>query len=55
LRGFKRQALHAESLAFVHPSTGETLRFEAPMPADMLALLGTLRDDTASAAARGVA
>ncbi len=31
----RRQALHAESLAFVHPWTGEEMRIAAPMPADM--------------------
>jgi len=30
-----RQMLHASSLQFRHPRTGESLRFEAPMPADM--------------------
>ncbi len=30
-----RQALHARSLAFDHPVTGERLSFEAPLPADM--------------------
>ncbi len=54
LRGFKRQALHAESLAFVHPASGETLRFEAGMPEDMLALLAQLRQDTAEATAKGI-
>ena len=46
LRGFRRQALHAEKLSFVHPVSGETLSFESPLPADMTALIGTLRDDT---------
>ena len=48
LRSFKRQALHAEKLEFVHPVTGETISTEAPMPADMLALVATLRADTAA-------
>lgn len=48
LRSFKRQALHAEKLAFVHPVSGETISTEAPMPADMLALVATLRADTAA-------
>jgi len=30
-----RQALHAAVLGFVHPTTGEALRFEAELPADM--------------------
>lgn len=46
LRGFRRQALHAEKLSFVHPVSGETLAFESPLPADMVALIDTLRDDT---------
>jgi 23S rRNA pseudouridine1911/1915/1917 synthase len=33
--GLKRQALHAAVLGFRHPVTGETLRFEAPLPPDM--------------------
>jgi 23S rRNA pseudouridine1911/1915/1917 synthase len=36
--GLARQALHAAVLGFVHPITGERLRFEAPLPADMAAL-----------------
>jgi 23S rRNA pseudouridine1911/1915/1917 synthase len=36
--GLTRQALHAAILGFVHPVTGETLRFETPPPGDMRAL-----------------
>lgn len=36
--GLTRQALHAAVLGFVHPVTGETLRFETDPPADMVAL-----------------
>ena len=36
--GLTRQALHAAVLGFVHPITGETLRFESPLPRDMAAL-----------------
>jgi 23S rRNA pseudouridine1911/1915/1917 synthase len=32
---FPRQALHAFLLGFEHPVTGEEMRFEAPLPADM--------------------
>lgn len=39
VKGFKRQALHARLLAFEHPSTGDILRFEAPLPDDMTELL----------------
>jgi 23S rRNA pseudouridine1911/1915/1917 synthase len=35
LRTIERQALHAERLAFVHPSSGERLALEAPLPPDM--------------------
>ena len=40
--GFARQALHAAVLGFVHPITGETLRFETPLPPDMAALQSAL-------------
>ena len=52
LRGFKRQALHAETLEFIHPLSGEPIRCSTPMPADMQALVATLRDDTREAEAR---
>ena len=42
LSGFSRQALHAAILGFVHPKTGDTLRFEADMPADMTSLMRAL-------------
>ncbi len=47
LRGFRRQALHAEKLAFAHPASGETITVEAPAPADMQALIAALRADSA--------
>lgn len=34
-----RQALHAKTLGFVHPRTGETVRFDSPLPGDMLELI----------------
>ena len=43
VKGFGRQALHAAILGLEHPVTGEALRFEAPLPPDMEALLETLR------------
>lgn len=52
LRGFKRQALHAEVLEFTHPVSGEPVRCTAPLPADMQALIAALRDDTRQAEAR---
>ena len=41
--GFPRQALHARLLGFRHPATGERLRFQAPLPADMRELAEALR------------
>jgi 23S rRNA pseudouridine1911/1915/1917 synthase len=40
---FRRQALHAWLLGFIHPVTGEWLECRAPLPADMEQLLATLR------------
>ena len=40
---FKRQALHAFRLGFDHPANGRELRFEAPLPPDMVDLLERLR------------
>ena len=40
--GLSRQALHAAVLGFVHPVTGQRLRFESPLPPDMAALEGLL-------------
>ena len=50
LRGFKRQALHAETLEFVHPTSGEPVRCSAPVPADKHRLLAVLRADAKAAA-----
>lgn len=38
-----RHALHARSLTFRHPQTGEEATFEAPLPGDMTRLLERLR------------
>ncbi len=46
LRAFRRQALHAEKLSFIHPVGGEELSFEAPVPDDMVRLMDALREDT---------
>ncbi|MBN8814948.1 MAG: RluA family pseudouridine synthase [Sphingomonas sp.] len=39
---FRRQALHAAVLGFIHPITREALSFESEMPADMQELFDTL-------------
>ena len=44
LRGFRRQALHAAKLEFVHPVSGDNMRLEAEPPDDFKALLNALRD-----------
>jgi 23S rRNA pseudouridine1911/1915/1917 synthase len=41
---FGRQALHAATLAFSHPVTGERLSFSAPLPSDFQDLLGVFRN-----------
>jgi 23S rRNA pseudouridine1911/1915/1917 synthase len=42
IRAFRRQALHAERLGFEHPASREPVSFEAPLPADFVALLDAL-------------
>ncbi len=42
-RSFPRQALHAWRLAFAHPVSGESVHFEAPLPADLAELVASLR------------
>jgi 23S rRNA pseudouridine1911/1915/1917 synthase len=45
LRGFRRQALHAEKVEFAHPAGGATVSVQAPRPADLARLLDALRGD----------
>ncbi|SEJ44275.1 ribosomal large subunit pseudouridine synthase D [Sphingobium sp. AP50] len=40
--GFKRQALHAKTLGFIHPATDKPLLFQSVLPADMQELLSEL-------------
>lgn len=47
LRGFRRQALHAERLSFIHPATHEAVSFSAPRPPDLATLIEALRADLA--------
>jgi 23S rRNA pseudouridine1911/1915/1917 synthase len=46
-----RQALHAQSLGFVHPSTKKNIYFEAPLPQDFESVLVKWRNYTATSAA----
>ena len=43
IASFTRQALHASSLSFPHPRTGEPMRFEAELPADFRELMEAVR------------
>jgi 23S rRNA pseudouridine1911/1915/1917 synthase len=45
----ERHALHAHSLELTHPTSGERVRFEAPLADDMQGLLAWLRADVARA------
>ena len=41
---FRRQALHAAKLGIKHPSTGEYLSWEAPLPDDFVELLDSIKE-----------
>ena len=45
IQGFRRQALHAERLALLHPVTGEHLEWRAEIPADLAEVLAVLSED----------
>jgi 23S rRNA pseudouridine1911/1915/1917 synthase len=49
-----RVMLHARTLGFTHPITGQALAFSTPLPPDMAAVIQSLRETT-SARSRGVA
>ena len=42
IRKLKRQFLHAEVLGFSHPTTGEPMKFSAPLPPDLTQFLDQL-------------
>lgn len=44
----KRQALHARTLGFVHPSTSLTIDFESPLPVDMEEVIEKWRNYSAT-------
>jgi 23S rRNA pseudouridine1911/1915/1917 synthase len=46
LRQFRRQALHAEKLAFAHPRSGENIDLQVAPPADFADLLNALAEDS---------
>jgi len=43
LMSFKRQALHSKKLTLIHPISGESMSWKAPLPDDMLMLLEFLK------------
>jgi 23S rRNA pseudouridine1911/1915/1917 synthase len=45
LLAFRRQALHARQLTFLHPASGESVTYQAPIPADMVQLMELLDND----------
>jgi 23S rRNA pseudouridine955/2504/2580 synthase len=45
-QGLKRMFLHAASLSFVHPISGERLQIEAPLPEDLQSFLDHLNSAT---------
>lgn len=47
--GVKRQFLHAESLSFAMPGSGEQSTFEAPLPEDLTGILEILRGERVDA------
>ena len=53
LVGLQRPFLHAAHLGFEHPTSGRVLAFDAPLPADLQAVLDRLEDDQPSAGQNG--
>lgn len=46
VRNLKRHFLHAQKLGFTHPQTGEFVKFESPLPADLSELLVELETES---------
>jgi len=47
LRNFKRQALHAKELSFIHPASDEEVKFVAELPEDLSSLIKLLNKSKA--------
>ncbi|NCU73566.1 MAG: RNA pseudouridine synthase, partial [Candidatus Fonsibacter ubiquis] len=43
LEGFKRQALHARSIGFIHPTSKKEMEFECEKPKDFENLIKTIK------------
>ncbi|MEE8528750.1 MAG: 23S rRNA pseudouridine(1911/1915/1917) synthase RluD [Gammaproteobacteria bacterium] len=52
LRAFRRQALHASRLTLDHPSTGERMEWQVPLPTDLAELVNVLKGDLNQATER---
>ena len=48
LKEFPRQALHARFLELEHPATGQRMKWESPLPDDLVWMLSLLRQDNES-------
>ncbi len=48
LKEFPRQALHARFLELEHPASGKRMKWESPLPEDLVWLLSLLRQDNES-------
>ena len=44
LAALSRQALHAEHLAFVHPTNGTLLKFNSPLPAELAEIVAAFKE-----------
>jgi 23S rRNA pseudouridine1911/1915/1917 synthase len=44
LAGLDRQALHAEQLAFLHPTSGILLKFNSPLPVDLAEIVAAFKE-----------
>ena len=45
LKGIPRQALHAKTIGFVHPTTRTVMSFDSGLPSDMEGVLAVLRSE----------
>ena len=45
IRNMGRHFLHAEKLAFEHPKTGERIKFESPLPAELSSFLTRIEEE----------
>ena len=53
--GLRRMFLHAHRLALAHPSSGEPMTLESPLPADLAAFVASLGAPARAAGTRGIA